>query len=376
MAEASLSDLPFSFVWFAPCGDQFQSLQSLGRGFRTQIVTSLYFDDANIIDWKSSKGSGQAAFNQLNTLIGTPFAEEKRQAMTDSGLFLGLQHDLREVSAGIVRFWPRERLIAKMEAFLQDALSSATLSSGTASKIYGVMAFLEQGIYGRVGCSGLQAIKARQHETDRHLSPALKDSLYLIRAVLELRPARVMEVIHPSVPARFVVASDAALETPFEGTGGFLIVWFNGVEECREAFVSHMPRSLYCLFTPGERKIAQLELIQLIFALTTRPDRFRGRRGVWFLDNSAALMAPIRGRSDAEDLERMSQIVHVLLFGLQCWMFFEWIPSKSNWADAISRLGFQDPWHVKHGFTQSEAFFQFILWQLPVAGLVRVAEYL
>ena len=141
-------------------------------------------------------------------------------------------------------------------------------------------------------------------------------------------------------------------------------------------FVSHMPRSLYSLFTPGEKKIAQLELVQLIFALTTRPDRFRGRRGVWFLDNSAALMALIRGRSDAADLERMSQIVHVLLFGLQCWMFFEWIPSKSNWADAISRLSFQDPWHVKQGFTQSEAFFPFILWQLPVASLTRVAEYL
>ena len=94
---------------------------------------------------------------------------------------------------------------------------------------------------------------------------------------------------------------------------------------------------------------------------------------MWFLDNIAALMALIRGRSDADDLERMSQIVRILLFGLQCWVFFEWIPSKSNWADAIRRLGFQDPWRVKHGFSQSEAFSPR---QLPVAGLVRVAEFL
>ena len=66
-----------------------------------------------------------------------------------------------------------------------------------------------------------------------------------------------------------------------------------------------------------------------------------GEVHVWFVDNSAALMALIRGRSDADDLERMPQIVHILLFGLQRWMFFEWI--------AISRLGFQDPWRVKCG---------------------------
>ena len=237
--------------------------------------------------------------------------------MTDSGIFLGLHHDLRTVRTGFVRFWPRDRLIAKMEAFLSDALSSSTLAPGTASKIYGMMAFLEQGIYGRVGCSGLQAIKARQYETDRCLTPALKESLQLIQAVLRLRPATVMEVIHPVVP-RFVVASDAALEAPFAGTGGFLIIWFDGATELREAFVSHMPRSLYSLFTPGEKKIAQLELVQLIFALTTRPDRFRGRRGVWFLDNSAALMALIRGRSDAADACHKSCMSYSLVCSAGC----------------------------------------------------------
>ena len=111
------------------------------------------------------------------------------------------------------------------------------------------MSFLEQGIYGKIGRSGLQAIKARQQETSHDLSPAIRESLMLIRTVPQLRPERVMEVIHLSV-LRFVVASDAALEVPFQGTGGFLIIWFNGHEECREAFVSDMPRSLCSLFTP------------------------------------------------------------------------------------------------------------------------------
>lgn len=49
---------------------------------------------------------------------------------------------------------------------------------------------------------------------------------------------------------RFFAASDAALEEPGAGTGGFLFVWCNGVEEAREGFVAtrhgHLERS-YCL---------------------------------------------------------------------------------------------------------------------------------
>ena len=349
-------------------------VEALGRRL-LGCLTSLYFDDANIIDWSTTKGHGQHCFEQLNALLGTPFAAEKRQAMSPEGLFLGLHHNLQHVRQGFVTFWPRERLIEKMQTFVLDALASSQLTSGTASKIYGMMNFLEQGIYGRIGCSGLCAIKERQQETSRKMTPALQESLTLILEVLKLRPLREMEVIHRPVD-RFVAASDAALEAPFEGSGGFLIVWFNGDTQQRHAFVSDIPRSVYDIFTPGEKKIAQLELIQIIYALVHCSSQFRGRRGIWYLDNTAALMVLIRGRSDSADLERMAQIIHCLMFGLRCWFFFEWIESKSNWADAISRLGFQDPWYQGQGFSAAKAFFPSELWHLRLADLIRVAEFL
>ena len=50
--------------------------------------------------------------NQLNALIGTPFASEKRQPMEATGLFLGLNRDLRSVQwfafglvSGSLRKW-------------------------------------------------------------------------------------------------------------------------------------------------------------------------------------------------------------------------------------------------------------------------------
>lgn len=170
------------------------------------------------------------------------------------------------------------------------------------------------------------------------------------------------------------MASDAALEAPFQGTGGFVIVWLPDSPTSREAFVADIPSTVYDLWSPGEKKIAQLELIMVLYGLVMRPDKFRNRRGIWFIENTAALMSLIRGRSDSSDLEHMSNMIHIALYALNCWVFWEWIPSKSNWADAISRLGANDPWVQTHGFQVFQAFFPPILWSLPFRALVLIFE--
>ena len=95
-------------------------VEALGRRL-CYVLVSLYFDDASIQDWSSSRGSAQWAFGVLNQLLGTPFAEEKRQAMNPKGLFLGLDHDLSAaLSGGYVSFWARERLESKLKAIIHE----------------------------------------------------------------------------------------------------------------------------------------------------------------------------------------------------------------------------------------------------------------
>ena len=86
------------------------------------ILTSLYFNDAHITDWASSKGSAQASFSSLNDLLGSPYAEEKRQPMHPTGTNLGLDFDFSAIpeSCG-VKFWVRERLQSKGEGMLEAA---------------------------------------------------------------------------------------------------------------------------------------------------------------------------------------------------------------------------------------------------------------
>ena len=349
--------------------------ETLGRRL-LWILVSMYFDDAHLTDWASSRGSAQASFKSLNDLLGTPFAEDKRQPMSHMGVFLGLEHDMSQaLTQGVIHFWAKDKLVDKLRRLLQEAHKSEILTPGQASKIYGLANFFEQGVYGRVGTGGLNAIKERQYERASHVTPAILTCLEVLEAIIQNKPQRLFPVQMRPHP-RFCAASDAALEAPGCGTGGFLLVWFNGDQECREAFIADLPPELYDLWTAGDKKIAQLELIQILYALVARPTEFRERRGVWFIDNIAALMALIRGRSDAADLEHLAHLIHVACFSLRVWMYWEYIPSKSNWADAISRLGEQDPWHAAHSFSLYRTRLPLILWSLPFAAAVTVFEML
>ena len=350
-------------------------VESMGRRL-TGCLVSMYFDDANLVDWESSKGSAQWAFSQLNHLVGTPFAAEKKQPMAAQGTFLGLTHDLSKVlSTGTIKFWVKDRLQEKMLLLISEACTSGVLHSGTAAKLYGVANFFEQAVYGRIGCSGLAAIKQRQYEASIAVTPAIMASFQVLQAVINAKPERPFPVI-PQQTSRFCAASDAALEVPGQGTGGFLLIWFDHQVEVREAFVANIPPEIYSLWEPGTKKIAQLEMMMVLYALVARPEAFRHRRGLWLIDNIAALMCLVRGRSESTDLERISSLIHVASFSLQTWLWWEYIQSKSNWADSISRLGLRDPWYRANSFTVSVVSFPIILWHLPFSAVISVFSFL
>ena len=82
-------------------------------------------------------------------------------------------------------------------------------------------------------------------------------------------------------------------------------------------------------------------------------------------------MALIRRRSDAPHLEHLSRIIHAALFSLPTWIYWEWVLSKSNRADAISRLGRDGPWYRGNGFSYFQAHFPLLLWHLPLPATIR-----
>ena len=118
---------------------------------------------------------------------------------------------------------PRMRPGSKMQDLIHQALAAEALRPGLAAKIYGLMNFLEQGIYGRVGCAGLSSLNSRQHEQEVQLTLEIRHSFELMLAVLGVKPQRRFWLAQPPC-RRFIAASDAAEELPKAGTGGFILV--------------------------------------------------------------------------------------------------------------------------------------------------------
>ena len=239
-----------------------------------------------------------------------------------------------------------DSMTRSMQDLIDTARNSESLPKGVASKIYGVANFLEQGIFGRVGYDGLMAIKARQDEAVTQLTAAIPQCFEMIEAVMKVKPFRCFPV-SLFQGLRFLAASDAAEEADKPGSGGFHLIFFNhDGSQHRHSFVAGNCQQLQRMWAPGQAHIAQLELSMVLFALLEKPAPFRDRRGLWFLDNVAAVMTLVRGRSSNPDLTQLGHMIHLALFALRAQGYWEYVQSKSNWADDMSRLGIQDPWRI------------------------------
>jgi hypothetical protein len=134
-----------------------------------------------------------------------------------------------------------------------------------------------------------------------------------------------------------VGASGAAYENHV-GSRGLLVAALDGQGGYQEvARAVEIEPDLHRMWEPCVSYIAQWELDMVLGAVLKVPDRLRGKRGVWFIDNTAALMALSRGRSNGADLHRLAGSTRAALLAMQIWMYFEWVESPSNWAEGISR---------------------------------------
>ena len=94
------------------------------------VLMSMYFDDATMQDWSDSAAGTQLRVGEFMSLLGSPWAKEKSQQCSRQGDFLGLVHDLSDLQAGTIRFWPREALITTVINIIDVARSTGLQWSG------------------------------------------------------------------------------------------------------------------------------------------------------------------------------------------------------------------------------------------------------
>ena len=104
-----------------------------------------------------------------------------------------------------------------------------------------------------------------------------------------------------------------------------------------------------------ETQIMACEAIAVPQAIIREPELFTGRDVVWFIDNEAACSSLIRGSSAQEDIGIIAGITHFLMLKYDIRIWYEWIDSKSNPADGLSRDGLQDAWSGRQGWQLAES---------------------
>ena len=207
---------------------------------------------------------------------------------------------------------------------------------------------------------------------DNSLTPEILRSFSFISDFLSLRPQRCYPLDISTAP-RFIIASDAAQDEPRQGSAGALLLFPSGF---RAALVLRVDSRMFDLWDSHSAKIAQLELCVIVMTIASMASKLRGHHCLWFVDNIASLMSLIRGRSSTLELDAMTGIVHAMLCGLQCMIYWEWVASADKWSDGVSRNGSADPWLRRHSFTPFMVDPLLLLFQLSPSFIIRIFSFL
>ena len=121
----------------------------------------------------------------------------------------------------------------------------------------------------------------------------------------------------------------------------------------RSALLAPIPEELIRRWSAKKQYIAHVEQAAIVMGVLHKADWFHDRDAVWFIDNTAALSAMIKGSSAEPDLARAAAAIHLVLADNRSRVWFEYIESDINWADEPSRALWASSFLRLHGFHTS-----------------------
>ena len=99
-----------------------------------------------------------------------------------------------------------------------------------------------------------------------------------------------------------------------------------------------VPDELRKAFVDRKQQIGQVEIIGAITPYLSVPELLARRKLIHWIDNTSALAALCKGYSNLPDLARLVHTFHAWQAGAQADVWFEYVPSEPNPADAPSRI--------------------------------------
>ena len=144
------------------------------------LATTSYFDDFSQLELLRLASSAEATFKGIFIRLGLKLSEDPKKDLEFKRRFepLGVEVDFSRSSEGLVIIAPKATRVAKVVEMARAAMKDGSLGFKEASTLQGILRFLREGLFGRVGGRLLHALGAHERRTSqRQLGGELRESL-------------------------------------------------------------------------------------------------------------------------------------------------------------------------------------------------------
>ncbi|CAE7654513.1 Dnmt3b [Symbiodinium sp. CCMP2592] len=316
------------------------------------VLALHYVDDVGGPEPSWSASSACATFRELCEILGIRVKPSKEQLPATVqkvlGVLITIQHDMLQVK-------PDPERIRRVSEALRLCLKADRLTPEEASRLCGKLVFLQSSLFGMVGRAALSPLYSRSHggaRQDIALNQGLRSAITVLLSVLQRAKPRCIP-LRPASRRTSVVYADA-----FFKLGDRL--WKAGHAEVRHwtrsrvsslqngwgflakagavvtAGHGDVPAAVVELFGTRKAYIFFLEVNAQILALLANR-RFLDSFWVCFIDNRAGKAALVKGFSGDPSINNLLAFFWCLCCELGWFGHFEWVASKLNPSDPISR---------------------------------------
>ena len=326
--------------------NQFNRLPHLQTAVKRRLFGLLvchYFDDELLweIHCLAAKSYGLCA--KLSAAWGIIYSDDKRQPMSALTDFLGCSYDwprfLQDLAAGL---YVKESTLRKACGTIQRHQSSGNMTPAEASKLRGLLSWVDKGVTGRALRGALTALVARQYwekVPGNRLTSSLLLALEYAYAVLYILPPRLVRFQHRRQRQR-VLYTDASTDGP---TGLRLGIWMPDSPHTAQIASYDVPPHVISQWRLRTTYIGQGELLAVPVALSVLRDQLRGCMVTWYIDNTSAASAAIKGSSPEADNSPLALLGGLLAAALGVALWVEHVYSGQNPSDVMTHAAFGDP---------------------------------
>ena len=304
------------------------------------LVNTSFFDDYCQLELEGLTESADETALGVLGLLGWEVSDgDKLKPFAPQFSMLGAVVSFEDAAKGLIRVRNKpgrlEEISSLCQRFAEDPLASASLLPSLKGKLL----FASSHVFGRCAQIATQLIHHAERESSGATPNLVVEAVHDALRTLQLAGDRRVNLWSEQPPV--LLFTDGACEDNGSTvTHGAVII--DCASQTKEFFGGHIPADMVRQWrdTGRSQLIFFAELYPVLIARHTWYKVLRNRRVLIFVDNEAAKAALIRNYSPLLGAAHMLAEIASLDVKLECFPWYCRVPSKSNLADAASRLAY------------------------------------